>query len=245
MARYAIGDIHGCFKTYLALLEQLNITKADEVYILGDLIDRGPGSKAVMDHIMDMQEQGYAFTVIKGNHEWLMAQAIDETIPYCWDYRRFQLWMKNGGVTTMMNFAFQKQDDLKKIDMKYFEFLKSTKHFVELDNCYLVHAGFNFKAEDIFKESQDMFMVRDYYDKIDASKLNGKIIIHGHTPRDYQTLEADIAEMKYPAINIDTGCVYDIRSGIGRLCAIDVDTKKIYLQENVDKQMQKEMEGKG
>ena len=102
MKRYAISDIHGCYQTFIDLLAQLNLTKEDELYLLGDLIDRGPNSKGVIDHVMQMQEDGYKVTVLMGNHEYMFLQAIDETIPYCWDWRRYQLWIKNGGITTMM-----------------------------------------------------------------------------------------------------------------------------------------------
>ena len=67
------------------------------MYLLGDMIDHGPHSKAVMDDVMDMIEQGYKITPIMGNHEWMFFQSIEETIPYYWDHRRFQNWMKTAG----------------------------------------------------------------------------------------------------------------------------------------------------
>lgn len=235
MRRFAISDIHGCFTTYKALLETIQFSKDDELYLLGDMIDRGPHSKAVMDDVMDMIEQGYKITPIMGNHEWMFFQSIEETIPYCWDYRRFQNWMKNGGVTTLMNFGYQREDDLKQLDKKYDAFVRNMIHYIELDNCFLVHAGFNFKEEDIFKDTQNMFWIRNWYENIIPEKVNNKIIIHGHATRRFDTLEQDIKEMKYPAINIDCGCVYDLKTGIGKLCAIDIDTRQVYFQHNIDK----------
>ena len=51
MNKYAISDIHGCLKTFKALLTKLDFSKQDELYLLGDYIDRGPDSKGVIDYI--------------------------------------------------------------------------------------------------------------------------------------------------------------------------------------------------
>lgn len=234
MRRFAISDIHGCHKTFLALLDAIQLTKEDELYILGDMIDRGPNSVAVMDHVIQMMEDGYKVTPLMGNHEWMFMQAIDETIPYCWDWRRYQAWVKNGGVTVMMNFGFQRIDDLKNLDKKYDTFVRSLKHYVELDNCFLVHAGFNFKDEDIFKDTHSMMWIRNYYQGINSEKIHNKRIIHGHTSRRFDTLEQEIKDNKYPAINIDCGCVYNPRTGIGHLCALNIDTLEVTFQKNID-----------
>ena len=44
MAKYAISDIHGCLKSFQALLEKIDLKKEDELFLLGDYIDRGPDS---------------------------------------------------------------------------------------------------------------------------------------------------------------------------------------------------------
>jgi len=51
MKKFAISDIHGCAKTFKALLKKINFSKEDELYLLGDYIDRGPDSKGVIDYI--------------------------------------------------------------------------------------------------------------------------------------------------------------------------------------------------
>ena len=67
--RIAIGDIHGCFQTFKALITTINPTKKDQIFILGDLIDKGKQSKAVVDYVIEWQEKGYNFFVVRGNHE--------------------------------------------------------------------------------------------------------------------------------------------------------------------------------
>ena len=234
MARYAISDIHGCYKSFMALLEKIGFGKDDQLYLLGDLIDRGPASKMVIDEIIAMRENGNFVECLTGNHEWMFAEAIDETIPYVWDWHRFKRWIQNGGGTTMMNFGYKRIDDLKQIDAKYPAFLKSCKPFIELERCYLVHAGFNFKAEDMWKDFTSMYWIRNWYPDIDPEKINGKIIIHGHQPRHFETLETDIQKMEQPVIDIDCGCVWNIRTGHGRLCALDLDSYKVTFQEPLE-----------
>lgn len=55
----AIGDIHGCSKTFKTLLHKgLKIKKHDEIFCLGDFIDRGPDSKGVIDLILELRKKG-------------------------------------------------------------------------------------------------------------------------------------------------------------------------------------------
>ncbi|MFT6129303.1 MAG: serine/threonine protein phosphatase 1 [Neolewinella sp.] len=49
--RYTISDIHGCLKTFRALLDELKLDRNDELFLLGDYIDRGPDSQGVIDLI--------------------------------------------------------------------------------------------------------------------------------------------------------------------------------------------------
>jgi serine/threonine protein phosphatase 1 len=239
MSNYTISDIHGCARTFRALIEKINLQKNDKLYLLGDYIDRGPNSKDVMDYIIQLKEDGYNIECLMGNHEWQFLEAINETIPYVWDWHRYTNWIKNGGMSTMASLQMSRIDDLKNLDKKYDTFIRELKPYIELDKYLLVHAGFNFKEEDIFKDKTSMYWIRNWYEAILPEKLNGKIIIHGHAPRDFRTLENDIQEMKVPAINIDCGCVYDVRTGIGRLCCLNLDNLIIVFQENVDKNVSK------
>ncbi|HHH49561.1 MAG TPA: serine/threonine protein phosphatase, partial [Saprospiraceae bacterium] len=59
MRKFVLSDIHGNHKTFLKLLEKIQLTTADELYILGDLIDRGPDSKGVFDTIFELSEMGH------------------------------------------------------------------------------------------------------------------------------------------------------------------------------------------
>tara|TARA_R110001592_G_scaffold103247_3_gene290997 strand:- start:3443 stop:4276 length:834 start_codon:yes stop_codon:yes gene_type:complete len=71
MARYAIGDVQGCFDSLMALLKQINFeAKSDELWFAGDLVNRGPKSLASLRFIKQLGENGgLPAKVILGNHD--------------------------------------------------------------------------------------------------------------------------------------------------------------------------------
>src|SRR5437868_1391312 len=67
MAIYAVGDIQGCFKPFLNLLETINFNpKADTLWITGDLVNRGPNSLEVLRYVKAL---GDKHITILGNHD--------------------------------------------------------------------------------------------------------------------------------------------------------------------------------
>lgn len=67
MATYAIGDIQGCAAEFEALLAEVGFDpRRDALWLLGDLINRGPNSLAVMERVMALED---CTTVVLGNHE--------------------------------------------------------------------------------------------------------------------------------------------------------------------------------
>lgn len=63
--RLIIGDIHGCFDELRALLDLAGLGIGDEIIALGDIVDRGPASPAVLDFF---HSQPNAKSLM-GNHE--------------------------------------------------------------------------------------------------------------------------------------------------------------------------------
>lgn len=78
MATYVIGDVHGCIDELKALLEKINFNKSkDTVIFVGDLVNRGPSSVAVIKFIWEL---GDAAKVVLGNHDiTLIAIALKAT----------------------------------------------------------------------------------------------------------------------------------------------------------------------
>lgn len=77
MANYIIGDVHGQFEALTVLLDMLNYDEnKDELWFVGDLVNRGPQSLEVLRFVVDLQQRGLA-KVVLGNHDFsLMVQAL-------------------------------------------------------------------------------------------------------------------------------------------------------------------------
>src|SRR5215471_3542907 len=71
MARtFIVGDIHGCSQELEVLVAGLPLHVGDRLVFLGDYIDRGPGSRDVIDFLLQLKtEASYQVTCLKGNHE--------------------------------------------------------------------------------------------------------------------------------------------------------------------------------
>jgi len=122
MPRYAITDIHGCAKTFKKMLAELNFSQKDKLYLLGDYIDRGPDSKGVLDHILDLQSSGYEVHCLKGNHE-------EKILLSRHDINQSRNWLTWGGKETLESFGVDKIND---IDNKYLEWMEALPNIIEL-----------------------------------------------------------------------------------------------------------------
>lgn len=222
--RYAISDIHGCYKTFRRLVEDgIQLTKSDQLFLLGDYVDRGPSSRAVLDYILELKEDAYQVFPLRGNHE-------NDLLEYSMGEPRFLLWHLNK----------HKYPDIVeegKLMDRYFDYFDSLPYYYELDDYYLVHAGFDFKTENPFENKTAMLWLR--YFNPPVGQLNGKRVIHGHDPV-YMDIIIDHIEKRHVSIPLDNGAsyvgknkLYDT-SRLGRLCAFDLDGQQLYTQSNID-----------
>jgi serine/threonine protein phosphatase 1 len=225
MKRWAIGDIHGCSKTLEALLEKLPAGTGDELYFLGDYVDRGPDSKGVLDIILQLEKQGISAFCIRGNHDQMMLAARE-------DEENFRRWVRNGGAAALDSF---RTENLEEIEPKYWEFLEGTHFYVETDGFIFVHAGLNFERPDPFSDTDSMLWVRDWWELTDKKWLGDRSILHGHTPVSLKTTNEQLRQLKSNRhLDLDTGCVYPQTSFLGNLTALDLDTLELVSQRNVD-----------
>ncbi|PIQ21920.1 MAG: serine/threonine protein phosphatase, partial [Cytophagales bacterium CG18_big_fil_WC_8_21_14_2_50_42_9] len=148
--RYTISDIHGCANTFRHLVnEVIQLKPTDELFLLGDYIDRGPDSKGVIDFIQELQKSGIQVRTLSGNHEAMMLDALE-------DPEYFNHWMLNGGKQTLASFGVK---SIREIPQSYWLFLRQLEYYIELEDYLLVHAGFNFKAEDPFTDTHSMLWI--------------------------------------------------------------------------------------
>lgn len=217
---FVIGDIHGCAATLRRLIEEaLRPLPADRIFLLGDLIDRGPDSKGVLDYIFELRERGLPVTSIRGNHEemYLLAGA---------DAYSLELWKLNGGLATLTSFNVDHPHDIPR---RYRDELNALPLYIPLDDFVLVHAGLNFDTPYPFDDTDAMLWTRSHY--VDRQRISGRRLISGHTPVTLHQLEASLESSK---IMLDNGCVFINRPGMGNLAALELQSMTLYLQPNVD-----------
>ncbi|HYG38129.1 MAG TPA: metallophosphoesterase family protein [Cytophagales bacterium] len=223
MSRYAIGDIHGCVKTFKSLVEEgLKLKKEDTLYLLGDLVNKGPDSRGVMDYIFLLKKENYNIISLRGNHDQMFLNAYYGKIAHYWT-------TEFGGPKTIKSFEV---DNVEDIPIQYFDFIKDMPYFLELDNCFLVHAGFNFEVGNPLLDIRAMMHSRKF--KLDAEQLGGKRLIHGHVPTPLSEIKY-AAEDASPEINLDGGCVYFLNDDLGSLVGMNIDTTELFVKENIDK----------
>jgi len=218
----AISDIHGCARTFEKLLfEVVELKRTDTLYLLGDYINKGPDSKGVIDQIFLLEKEGYEVYCLRGNHEQYLLDALYES-------EKENEFLSRGGIETLQSFRAGYVSDLP---AKYIEFFENLGYFFELEDYMLVHAGFDFSKKDIYMDKSAMLNIRAM--QVDTSKIDGRKIIHGHVPTPLSVIEQSL-DFKYHHISIDSGCVYQHIHALYHLVALDIDSRKLYIQKNVD-----------
>lgn len=198
-----IGDIHGCIKTLRAVYNKLK-NETEEIYTVGDLIDRGPSSKNVVQFCID---RNIKFT--KGNHEDMLIDAIEHPSEF-----NIFLHYKNGGTSTAKSYINKPSvDDYQ----EYFDAVKLSGHYE-----YIKHLPLSFDFPKVLISHAGIVEGGDretiLWNKTIPLQQLDKLQIIGHTPfRSYLYYEDYY-------INIDTGCVYDNKlTGI----VVDIHTGKL------------------
>jgi serine/threonine protein phosphatase 1 len=95
-----------------------------------------------------------------------------------------------------------------------------------------VHAGFNFKSENPFSDTDSMLWVREF--EIDKKKAKNKTIVHGHVPVSLEFIDVSIKNRGYKFIDLDNGCYMTKRDGYGNLLALELNTLELKVQYNLD-----------
>ena len=209
---YAIGDIHGCHDLLETLLDQIianDLTRppieTKILVFLGDYIDRGENSKAVIDLLLQACPPRYDTVFLKGNHEEMLLQALD-------DKGAADFWLRNGGRQTVASYGIQGASDhtkftpdqlieafLTKLPPDHRAFLETLPLSFECGDYFFAHAGIHPDKPLDEQEERHLLWIRDRF--LFSEKDFGKVIIHGHTP----ARDVDSAKNR---IGIDTAAVY-------------------------------------
>lgn len=220
MKKFAISDIHGCYNTFIALLSKVNFTKNDQLFLLGDYINRGPKSKEVVDYIMTLQQDGYNIVALKGNHEEMIFDSLD-----------LGNWT-DGEPETLDSFGVK---HLRYLDKKYLSWLKNLKPYYVDNDFVMVHAGLNFQYQNPLEDTQSIAWITNWHKTINYKWLDNKIIVHGHQPQTNTAIKKMLKTIKTKqVINIDNGCHIRNQAGFGSLCCFELTEQVLTFQENID-----------
>lgn len=219
--KFAISDIHGCLKTFEALLDHIALSTSDELYLLGDYIDRGPDSKGVIDLIWKLEREGYSVHCLRGNHEEMLLDEMQSEAH----------WFRNDNLTRSFGC-----NNVGLIPEAYHGFLEALNWYFEVDEFILVHAGLNFQIENPLEDRNEMTWIRYWYDDIRHDWLDGRIVVHGHTPYHRSIISKSLKTLdEIPAIGIDNGCVFQ-SVGLRHLCAFDMTNRKFEFMHCLDQE---------
>lgn len=206
---YAIGDIHGCASMLERMLElidadlQLNPAESVLEVFLGDFVDRGPDSAAVLKRVAMPAAEGRTRVHLMGNHEHAMVAALE-------DYTMMPRWLAFGGEATLRSYGIEPrewahdpqalqpiaQSIIPQDDLTFLARLK-TSH--QEGNVLFVHAGIRPGVPLGAQDRHDLLWIRDEF--LDHPGPHPAFIVHGHTP-------VDQAEVHPYRVNVDTGAVY-------------------------------------
>jgi serine/threonine protein phosphatase 1 len=209
VAVYAIGDIHGRVDLF-RLMEERIVDDAKSIHgekwiiCLGDMVDRGPSSAAVLDRATIALPLGFKRFCLMGNHEAMMLAFLDRP-----DTR--SPWLDLGGRETLRSYgvAPEQLDPSRMLDRKrirqvvaayvpeeHRSFLESLPVLIETPKAVFVHAGLKPGTAIERQSIDDMLMFRDGF-RSDFQEF-GKKVVHGHT----RTSNALLTEFR---ASVDTG----------------------------------------
>jgi serine/threonine protein phosphatase 1 len=194
----AIGDIHGCISALRSLIEVVDPRADDTIVMLGDYVDRGPDSCAVLDFIIELGERHHV-VALRGNHEIMMLNAREMT---SW----FEPWMAYGGAATLKSYG----DSFDDVPSSHIDFLEnSLRSSYECETHFFVHA--NAHPDVPLADQSDAAL---YWQKFKDPQrhCSGKIMVCGHTPQ----------QSGLPLDNGNAICIDTFVYGGGWLSCLDV-----------------------
>ncbi len=260
MEYYAIGDVHGEYKTLIKLVDQL--PENSQLFFVGDLIDRGPDSSKVVDFVRKGNHQ-----CVLGNHEDMMIQEARQMKSLKENYTIDELWSINGGVPTLLSYGIIAKDDdgrmfytQDKSNMKKFiddaRWMESLPLYVEAlkrkDGVPVIvtHAalGTSWPGLKNMHKSHERYSIAKEHITWNRNQEGipltfEAVNVFGHTPNDGRMKDLYTDKLLGTRtlqggsmyVNIDTGCAYD-KAGLGVLTALklnNVEKYKTVTQERV------------
>ena len=224
---YILSDIHGQYDRFKKMLERIGFSSSDTLYVLGDVIDRGPDSIEMLLDIMGREN----VVMFLGNHEHMMLTYLEKSDTASWFYG------VNGGRQTY--FSFLEQD--KKTQERIVDFLLNDtlikKDLFLGDKRYILsHTGVLTEEGDVYTRDHknDLMGIQDFIWNMsypntssieDLPKTEKEtIFVSGHIITRRITGEDEVYTKFYPNnyswYDIDCGCA--MGKGYGYLACLAI-----------------------
>lgn len=188
MATYVVGDIHGEYGTFMDLLEQIQLKETDTLYVLGDILDRGPHPIKVLLKLMEMPN----VICLVGNHELMALECLEFLMKEITDVSIDEIdsetlnnlvnWQYNGSKTTIDEFRSLSRE----MQQEVLYFIKEFSIYEEISvngkDYLLVHGGLGnyWPGKDIDEYSlKELVWDRAEYD---IPYFEDVYVVTGHTP---------------------------------------------------------------
>lgn len=214
MQTYAIGDIHGQYEALRAAHDRIEADRqrhgdADAPVIhMGDLTDRGPDSRGVLDHLIGGIAAGQPWQVVQGNHDRMFAGFMADADYHDAGLRKERWWThpRVGGDATLASYGVMDTAErdrqqihaeaVQAVDPTHPEFLRTRPTHLSRGGLLFVHAGIRPGVPLDQQTEDDLLWIRDDFHA--DPRDHGALIVHGHTPVDQPTHYGN-------RVNIDTG----------------------------------------
>lgn len=215
----AISDIHGAIDQLTELLKKANYNPTqDQLILVGDYVDRGPDSRAVLEKVKQLKKEGAI--VLRGNHDDMLVAAYYDQLK-AWDR-----WERNGAIHTLKNYDPQiKSMHIPKNPQfrEHVKLIESFDYYYETKDYIFVHAGVvpGVALED--SDPSDLVWIREEFH---TNYSGDKTVIFGHTPTDHLHGDRNNHNVYFGEnniIGIDGGAVY-----AGQLNCLELPSQIVY-----------------
>jgi len=222
---YVMSDLHGQYEKYRKMLETIRFSDDDDLYILGDVVDRGEQSVEILQ---DMSMRINVYPILR-NHDLMAARLLRRLCTEITEenyaeqinadvLQVISAWMSDGGDTTLKAFRKLPPDEREALLDYMEEFLPYDEIEVKGRTFVLVHGGIPEDRIDVPLEEQDvneLITVRPNYRK---RYFEDRYLVSGHTPTFLITSKKDGKILRVNGhIAIDCGAAYDRPLGCLRL----------------------------
>lgn len=214
---FVVGDVHGCADLYRKLETRIarkaqTLGQPVLVVLLGDMVDRGPESAALLDHLTAPPPEGVQRLALMGNHEEKMLAFLDAPAQH-------RDWLGWGGRETLASYGVygdaERGFDLPEkrlrqmieasIPTEHGDWLRKLPVALNLgDRYFLCHAGIDPDKPLADQTPRNLMWARG----MEAPPPSGVTVVHGHTP-------VETVDTSGPYIDVDTGAYAS-----GRLSAL-------------------------